>query len=136
MDCFASLAMTAERPRRTLSRHHPRRRAIQYPRGGSDKSRSRRVLDRPVKPDDDISNKTLVVPAVSRDPYPPMLMLSRAAAQMPSATNVGDYGSRLKAGTTRSARAAAPSSETHTAFSVTRNPSSGFGIGYICQSGV
>src|ERR1700716_3136615 len=31
MDCFASLAMTAERARYVLTRHHPRRRAIQYP---------------------------------------------------------------------------------------------------------
>jgi hypothetical protein len=38
MDCFASLAMTVSRqPACTLSRHRPRRRAIQYSRDASDR---------------------------------------------------------------------------------------------------
>jgi hypothetical protein len=36
MDCFASLAMTAERARHTLARHHPRRRVIQDSRDVDD----------------------------------------------------------------------------------------------------
>jgi hypothetical protein len=67
MDCFASLAMTAEGLHHTLTRHRPPpgrreappddrlRRAIQYSKGADDKSRSRGLLDRPVKPDDDSS---------------------------------------------------------------------------------
>jgi hypothetical protein len=65
MDCFASLAMTAERARHTLTRHHPPpgwrnappddrlRRVIQLPEAPVNESRGRGVLDRPVKPDDD-----------------------------------------------------------------------------------
>jgi hypothetical protein len=47
--------MTAviERTRHTFSRHHPRRRVIQYSEASVMDPKGRGVLDRPVKPDDD-----------------------------------------------------------------------------------
>ena len=51
MDCFATLAMTAERTRHTLLVIARLDRVIQHSRDADDESRGRGVLDRPVKPE-------------------------------------------------------------------------------------
>src|ERR1700692_4457798 len=42
-----------------------------------------------------------VVPALSRNPLSPQLIIKRIVAQHRATTTAGGYGSRLKAGTTR-----------------------------------